>query len=181
MNKAREVVGSSRLIPDLFFVILALLLTGLQVYHAANQPYTPFEDWAVSWSSAQVSDAIQLNQIFTVDYFPLDIWTVFFGTATPVTRYLSTIFNVLGLAFLFRFCADLFNIKIAFTAIVLLGTLAIVQNLIWQALPYAAVCCPAHDYACYAIIIITLDAVPKPQKCRALFWDRDHFCLCVYV
>lgn len=119
-------------------VILALLLNGLQVYHAANQPYTPFEDWAVSWSSAQVSDEIQLNRVVTVDYFPLDIWTAFFGTATPVTRYLSTIFNVLGLAFLFRFCADLFNIKIAFTAIVLLGTLAIVQNLIWQALPYAA-------------------------------------------
>jgi hypothetical protein len=68
MNKARELVGSSRLIPDLFFVILALLLNGLQVYHAANQPYTPFEDWAVSWSSAQVSDAtIQLNRVVTVD------------------------------------------------------------------------------------------------------------------
>jgi hypothetical protein len=138
MNKGRDTAGLSQITPYLLFVSLALLLTGLQVYHTISQPYTPPEDWAVSWSSAQVSDVSQLSRVFTVDYFPLDIWTAFFGTAEPITRYLYTLFNVLGFAFLFRLCADLFNTKIAFTAIVLLGTLAIVQNLIWQALPYAA-------------------------------------------
>jgi hypothetical protein len=138
MNKYRHGEGLSHLISYLCFVFLAIFILSFRSYHVSGQPYTPNEDWSVYWSAAHVSDGIQLNRILTADYFPLDIWISLFGTSAPVTRYLSTLLTALGFAFLFRFCVDFFRTGTALTAVLLLGTLTIVQNLSWQAQPYAA-------------------------------------------
>jgi len=130
MNKGRD-TGMLFL-----FLVVALLLAGLQLYRANGQPYTPPEEWAVSWASAAPDGVV--SRITAVDYLPLDLWAALLGTAAPITRYLSVLMIILSFGFLFRLCADLFDAKTGLMAVVLLGTLGLVQNVIWQAQPYAA-------------------------------------------
>jgi hypothetical protein len=124
----------SKLTPYVLFAILVLLTVDLQAIRTSKLPYTPVEDWFVYGTPISTP----ANPIYTADNLPSDFWIYLFGSAPPVTRYLSTLLNGLCFAFIFRLCSDLWDKEVALTAIVLLGTLAVANNLSWMAQPYAA-------------------------------------------
>ncbi len=133
---------------------------GLRATHTYNLPYTISENWSVLGNVQ-----IHPNELYAVDYLPLKIWIRLLGDSAVITRYLSVLFTLLGFAFVFRLCRDLWDARVAWTAVLLLGTVSVASNLVWMAQPYAALIMivPAQ-------LVIGLRYVLRPTPSRAVFY-----------
>ena len=64
-------------------------------------------------------------------------WVKLVGISEPATRYSSSLFSILALALLYRLAADLFNRRVGFYAVFVLGTLPFAQYFMHELRPYA--------------------------------------------
>lgn len=131
----------------LLYTTIALLLLGLVAIHSAHfsgRDYRQDEAWVVHHAMVLTEEyglAGHLLGVFsrvTPENFVLDSWVNFFGHVEPITRYLSTLYTVLGLAMLFRLAADLFDRWTGLLAVLLMGSLSFFEFFAHEARPYSA-------------------------------------------
>ncbi|MBZ0295304.1 MAG: glycosyltransferase family 39 protein, partial [Anaerolineae bacterium] len=123
------------------FALLCLFILAMHTYHFEDRNYRQDEAWR-----AHLALEYPLNEVVTRSarnldpplwQIVLDIWVAAFGHTEHITRFSSTLFTALALAFTFRLASDLFNQRIGLLAVFLLGTLAFFQFYMHETRPYS--------------------------------------------
>ncbi len=124
-------------------VLIMLLVVALQSYQFARR--VNYRDDEIRTVHAGMTMTIpQVVQWMSVDIHPplwrvsATVWVSFFGPDEHITRFLSTLYTLLGLAFFYRLARDLFDVPTALFAVFLLGLHALFFYYTHELRPYAA-------------------------------------------
>lgn len=124
-----------------WFAILCLFILAVHSAHFHDRNYRQDEAWRVHAVLSAPLDEAVIGSISYLDpplwLITLDAWVAAFGHAERITRFSSTLFTALALAFTFRLASDLFDQRIGLLAVFLLGTLAFFQFYMHETRPYA--------------------------------------------
>ncbi len=124
--------------------LLILAIVTVHTYHFADHNYRQDEAWAIHRAILRVEERGLLSHTldslinYTTENFVLDIWVTLFGHTEPITRFLSTLYTALGLAFLYRLGTDLFDRKVGVLSVFILGSLSFFQFFAHETRPYTA-------------------------------------------
>jgi hypothetical protein len=120
------ILSSSRLFR---FALLLIIISAVIALHFSGEPYRYDEAWFVGAANTSAS----LLPFPTV----IRIWVSAFATSSVMTRWLSDLFLLLGLAVVSRLSISLYDRRIMWFVLVLLGTLAIWNDFSGRADTYA--------------------------------------------
>jgi uncharacterized membrane protein len=137
----RAAVGTRALVV-VGFALLVVVLVALQSWHFSGANY---RDDEIRTTHAGMTMTIpEVITWMSVDIHPplwrvsATTWVGLFGPDEPITRWLSSLYTALALAFLFRLALDLFDGQTALLAVFVLGTHALFMFYSHELRPYAA-------------------------------------------
>ena len=158
----------SRLASLVLFAITILFLTVVQSRNFHDRPYRQDEAWTVHYALGNIERVgliPHISQMFrqvAPENFIQDMWVNFFGHHENIVRFGSKLLTVIALAMFIRLAGDLFDLRSAWLALVLLGTYAIYVYYTHEARPYALVACGVIGFQ-WAL----LRFIRKPNATRA--------------
>ncbi len=125
------------------FALLALAIVMLHTHHFQGRAYRQDEAWSVQHALENVAELGLIGHVsrivteYAAEWFSVDIWVALFGHSENITRFYSTLMTLLGLAFLYRLATDLFNARVGFFGVIVLGTLNFFMHYSHETRPYA--------------------------------------------
>lgn len=127
-----------RLWQYLGFILLALAVIYLISAYFYDRPYREDELWVVHSIVLWDPSLGWENALYhlSIEYPALNVWIILFGHHEHITRFMSTLITLLGLAFTYRLAADLFNRRVALASVFLLGLLPYFQFFTGEVRPY---------------------------------------------
>jgi hypothetical protein len=122
--------------------LLILAVAALHIYHFIDRNYRQDEVNTVHaaqiLSASETAQWMAINGVHPAGWRVLTTtWVKLVGISEPATRYSSTLFTMLALAFLFRLSADLFGWRTGLYAVFVLGTLPFALFFMQELRPYA--------------------------------------------
>ena len=189
-----------RLSALILFAITTVFLIVVQSHHFHDRPYRQDEAWVVQFALENIervgliSHTSQMFRQLTPENFIQDIWVNFFGHHENIVRFGSTLLTVFALAMFARLAGDLFDLRSAWLALVLLGTYPIVVYYTHEARPYAVLVCgtigfqwallrfirqPKAMRACLALILAAVPTFVHPFMVAVLV--AQAICVLVFV
>lgn len=128
-----------------YFLVAILMMAAVTVHTYRFSGRNFREDELLTIHAAKTQDVYKIAEWTAVEGFhPLGwtlgatIWVDVFGDSEPVVRYLSTLFTLLALAFVYRLGADLFDWQVGLLAALFLGALPFFQFYGHELRPYSA-------------------------------------------
>lgn len=127
----------------LAFVVLALGVVALQNYHFADRRNYRDDEIRTVHAGLTMTPS-EVVQWMSIDIHPplwrvsAAVWVSLFGPDEGVTRFQSSLYVLVGLAFFYRLLADLFGRRTALLTTFLLGTHALFVFYTHELRPYAA-------------------------------------------
>ena len=121
-----------------------LFLISIQAHHFHNRAYRQDEAWDVHYALQNIRAVGLPAHVAQVLYqlpppnFLQDIWLHLFGHHERIVRFFSALTTCLTLAMFFRLAADLYDQRLGWLALMLLGTYSVFSFYTYEARPYAA-------------------------------------------
>ncbi len=143
-SQTRNVLFRNPLFIYIAVALLILAIVAVHTHHFAGHNYRQDEAWAIHRAILRVEERGLVSHTldtlinYTTENFVLDVWVTLFGHTEPITRFLSTLYTALGLAFLYRLSADLFDRKVGALSVFILGSLSFFQFFGHETRPYTA-------------------------------------------
>lgn len=148
-------------------VPLLLGMLALHLYQFHERPYRADEAWSIYLVlENDLSGVVQrsLHEVHPPGWILLvKVWVSVFGHTESLTRALSHLLTVFGLACLYRLAADLYHQRIALIAVATLGSLPFVQFYSAEIRPYAPLLALTSAYA-----LLWLRWLRRPSRTHAL-------------
>lgn len=160
----------TQLAHQLVFIVLALVLAGINANHFHPYSYREDEAWAIHTTITRDTPA-EIVAYYANDQHPplwlltMDAWVGIGGHMESVTRFLSVLFSLVTLALTYRLGVDLFNRQTALLGVLALGTTNLFMFYGFEARVY-----PALTMLTLATQLTFLRWLPKPTFRRALLF-----------